>query len=79
VIVGLDIVTVSLCRCGCPLLRVAPYSKRSTKLILRCVWCRSRRGAPSEAEIQKLEAFTKKFGWVARPLALADNGEILVR
>jgi hypothetical protein len=78
-IVGLDILTVSLCRCSCSVLRIAPYSKRSSKLIFRCVGCRARRGAPSETEIAKLEAFVKRFGWSTRPLALSDNGEILVR
>jgi hypothetical protein len=86
-IMGLDIIVVRPCGhclktghyCTCPMRRVGPFSKHSQKLVWKCVWCRKRRGALTEAEIEKLKSFTKLYGWQHRPLALTDDGGIPVR
>jgi hypothetical protein len=78
-IMGIDVVTPSPCRCRCTTLRITPYNKKSDKLIFKCAWCKSRKGKPTEAEVEKLESFVKQFGWQWRPLILADNGSIYVR
>jgi hypothetical protein len=49
-IYGLDIVIADLCRCGCSLIRVHPYSVKSKIPIWKCVWCRKRRGKPTDVE-----------------------------
>jgi hypothetical protein len=73
-IVGLDIRQASACRCGCDVTRITLHSKRSSKLILRCPWCNTRRGWPSEAEVKALKVFVGCFGWNMRPIIIGDSG-----
>jgi hypothetical protein len=78
-IVGLDICRVDPCRCGCGTDRIGLHGKTSTKLILRCPWCKRRRGWPSEGEIEALRAFVARHGWNRRPIILGENGVAYVR
>jgi hypothetical protein len=76
---GIDIMTVWVCRCGCPKLRITAHSVRSKIVILRCPWCGKRRGHPAAEDLKKIEAFIKRHGWQSRSLVLADNGDVYVR
>src|SRR5262245_63791289 len=75
-IYGLDVVVAVPCRCGCPLLRVHPYSVKSEIRIWKCVWCRKRRGRPTETELALMNAWLKEYGWTIEPLAFCDDGGI---
>ena len=73
---GLDIVVVDPCRCGCPLMRVHPYSVKSEILVWKCVWCQKRRGRPTETEIALMNAWLRDYGHTLEPLAICDDGGI---
>jgi hypothetical protein len=75
-IIGLDIRRAWPCRCGCPLTRIAYHSIKSTKLILRCPWCRTRRrrGHPTKADVKALKDFVHKHGWNMRPIVIGEDG-----
>jgi hypothetical protein len=75
-IYGLDIVVADLCRCGCPLLRVHPYSVKSEIPIWKCVWCRKRRGRPTETELALMKAWLREYGHTLEPLCFPDTGGI---
>jgi hypothetical protein len=85
-IFGLDFMVVAPCghrrksghHCTCPKRRIDFHSIKSRKLILRCSWCRCRRGHPSETEIKRLRAFVAKYGFTARPIVLHENGDAYV-
>jgi hypothetical protein len=71
-IIGLNVLTAFPCRCGCGVLRLAPYSVTSAVLTWRCVWCRRRRGKPTASEIEALVAFTDEHGWNQQPLRYSE-------
>ena len=75
-IFGLDIVVADPCRCGSPLIRIAPYSMRSKIPIWRCVWCRKRRGQPTATEVALMEAWLRNYGHTLEPLCFPDTGGI---
>ena len=75
-IFGLDIVVADPCRCGSPLLRVDRHSTKSEIKIWRCVWCRKRRGRPSETELALMGAWLKQYGHTLEPLCFPDTGGI---
>jgi hypothetical protein len=78
VMIGIAVRHAHPCRCGCSALRFDYHSVRSKKLIWRCLWCRQRRGAPTEAETEKVAAFCKLYGFVMQPLILHENGHVYV-
>jgi hypothetical protein len=53
---GLDVRVVTPCRCGCPFIRVHPYSVKSSIPIWKCSWCARRKGRLTETKIKLLEA-----------------------
>ena len=75
-IIGMAIVRVTPCRCGCSTYRIAFYSTRSKKLIQKCLWCGKPHGAPLDDEVAKVTAFVGTYGWNVRPLALCDDGTV---
>jgi hypothetical protein len=75
-IYGLDIVVADLCRCGSPLIRVHPHSVKSKLAIWKCVWCRKRRGRPTDTELALMKAWLKFYGWTIEPLVFHEDGGI---
>ena len=73
---GLDVRVVTPCRCGCPLIRVHPYSVKSSIPIWKCSWCARRKGKLTEAEIELLERWVRQFGWTLEPLVFHENGKV---
>jgi hypothetical protein len=87
-IVGLDVIRVAPCgrrvndawrHCDSPFVRLAYHSTKSKKLILRCPWCRGRRGHPSAAEIAALKQFVKTYGWNQRQIVIGNDGVACVQ
>ena len=75
-IFGLDIVVADLCRCRCPIIRVHPYSVKSDIPIWKCVWCKARRGRPTNTELALLRAWLREYGHTLEPLAFHDDGGV---
>jgi hypothetical protein len=73
---GLGIVVADLCRCGCSVLRVHPYSVKSEIPIWKCLWCRKRRGRPTELELKLMKSWLREYGWTMEPLAFCEDGGI---
>jgi hypothetical protein len=82
IIMGLDLQVASVCGrkrsalqqwCGSGRIRVAPFSKKSSILIWRCVWCGARHGRVDEQTIATLKQFVQRHGWQLRPLKIVDG------
>ena len=73
---GLDIRAVTPCRCGCPLIRVHPYSVKSNIPIWKCSWCTRRKGKLTETEIKLLQRWVHQFGWTFESLVFHENGQV---
>jgi hypothetical protein len=64
--------------CGCGILLLNFHNVRSTKWIRRCLWCRNRRGIPTEAEIERIKSFCAVYDLTLYPLTLHENGDVYV-
>lgn len=73
---GLDVRVVTPCRCGCALIRVHPYSVKSSIPIWKCSWCARRKGKLTETKIKLLERWVHQFGWTSEPLVFHENGKV---
>ena len=73
---GLDVRVVTACRCGCALIRVHPYSVKSSIPIWKCSWCARRKGKLTETEIKLLESWVHQFGWTLESLVFHENGTV---
>ena len=73
---GLDVQVVAPCRCGCPLIRVHPYSVKSSIPVWKCSWCARRKGKLTETEIELLEHWAHQFGWTLESLVFHENGKV---
>jgi hypothetical protein len=73
---GLDVRVVTPCRCGCALIRVHPYSVKSSIPIWKCSWCARRKGRLTETKIKLLERRVHQFGWTLEPLVFHENGKV---
>ena len=73
---GLDVRVVTPCRCGCALIRVHPYSVKSSIPIWKCSWCARRKGKLTETEIKLLERWAHQFGWTLESLVFHENGKV---
>ena len=73
---GLDVRVVTPCRCGCALIRVHPYSVKSSIPIWKCSWCARRKYKLSETEITLLERWVHQFDWTLEPLVFHENGKV---
>lgn len=79
---GLDLQVASVCGHkrqtlqvwrGSGRVRTAPYSKKSSILIWRCVQCGARHGRVDEETIAILKHFVEQYGWQCRPLKIVDG------
>ena len=67
-IMGLDVITALVCKCGGVIQQVCPHSKVSHQLVWKCSWCKKRKGKLTDDEIEALTAFIDKYGWNQQPL-----------
>jgi hypothetical protein len=64
--------------CSCGIVKLDFYSTRSKKWIWRCLWCRNRRGVPTEIEIERVKEFCTRYGFIMQPLTLHEDGKVYV-
>ena len=73
---GLDVRVVSPCLCGCAVIRVHPYSVKSSIPIWKCSWCARRKGKLTETEIKLLERWVHQVDWTLEPLVFHEDGSV---
>jgi hypothetical protein len=73
---GLDVRVVTPCRCGSPLIRVHPYSVKSSIPIWKCSWCARRKGKLTETEIKLLERWVHQFAWTLESLVFHEDRKV---
>ena len=73
---GLSVRVVTPCRCGCPLIRVHPYSVKSSIPIWKCSWCARRKGKLTETEIELLERWVHQFDWTLESLVFHEDRKV---
>jgi hypothetical protein len=73
---GLDVRIVTPCRCGCALIRIHPYSVKSSIPVWKCSWCARRKGKLAETEIKLLKRWVHQFDWTLEPLVFHEDGKV---